>query len=95
MGAGKMIFFTMRRVNQNFFKTRKQINYFLVKVYSALFNNVTEALNLVLENYLAEIQLPGNITQLLSIPQSSSHDFQHGLPLEISFTSYEYKCCCI
>ncbi len=40
-------------------------------VYSALFNNVIEVLNLVLEKYLAEIQLPGNTTQLFSIPQSS------------------------
>jgi hypothetical protein len=35
-------------------------------------NNVIEALNLVLEKYSAEIQLPGNITQLLSMPQSST-----------------------
>jgi hypothetical protein len=41
-------------------------------VCSALFNGVIEALNLVLEKYLAEIQLPGNITHLLSIPQSST-----------------------
>ncbi len=54
------------------FQTRKQKNSFLVIVYSALFNTVIEALNLVFEKYLTEIQLPGNITQLLSIPQSST-----------------------
>ncbi len=41
-------------------------------VYSALFSKVFEALNLILEKYVEEIQLPGNIIQLLSIPQSSS-----------------------
>jgi hypothetical protein len=41
---------------------RKLKCYFLVMVYSALFNNVIEALNLLLINfytYAAEIQLPG------------------------------------
>jgi hypothetical protein len=32
-------------------------------VYSVLFNTVIEALNLILEKYVAEIQLPGNIIQ--------------------------------
>jgi hypothetical protein len=46
----------------------------LVRVYSELFNNVFEALNLFFNNYVpvAEIQLPGNAIWLLSIPQSSS-----------------------
>jgi hypothetical protein len=39
--------------------------------YSALFNIVIEALNLIFKKILAEIQLPVNITHLLSIPQSS------------------------
>ncbi len=42
--------------------------------YSALFNNVFEAPNLlliILLKYIAEIQLPGNIIWLLSRTQSS------------------------
>jgi hypothetical protein len=37
-------------------------------VFSAVFNNVGEALNLFIKNYVAEIQLPGNGIWLLSIP---------------------------
>jgi hypothetical protein len=43
---------------------------FLVKVYKVLFKNVFKAFNL-LKKYIAEIQPPGNGTQLLSITQSS------------------------
>jgi hypothetical protein len=39
------------------FKTRKQKNSFHVVVYSALFNNGIEALNLILEKCVAEILL--------------------------------------
>ncbi len=44
-------------------------NITLVIVYSALFYNVFKALNLFLNKYVAEIQLPGNDIWLLSIPQ--------------------------
>jgi len=59
-------------------------------VYSVLFNTVIEALNLILEKYVAEIQLPGNIIQLLSIPQSS------GMACHWRFPSHHMnlKCCC-
>jgi hypothetical protein len=43
-------------------------NLSLVMVYSALFYNVFKALNLFLNKYAAEIQLPGNGIWLLSIP---------------------------
>jgi hypothetical protein len=52
-------------------------------VFSALFNAVIEALNLGLEKYLAEIQLPCNITQLLSIYHRVQHRILEWL------TSYE------
>jgi hypothetical protein len=41
-------------------------------VYSGPFYYVIEALNLLLEKYVAEIQLPGKIIQLLFIPQTST-----------------------
>jgi hypothetical protein len=63
------------------FKTRGTNNSFLVMVYSSLFNNVIEALNLVLDKYLAEIQLPGNITQLLSLTQDSGMACHWRFPL--------------
>jgi hypothetical protein len=50
-----------RHLNQNILSQ--------VIVYSALFYNVFKALNLFLNKYVAEIQLPGNGIWLLSIPQ--------------------------
>jgi hypothetical protein len=64
------------------FWTRKLKYSFLVMVYSALFNNVFEALNLIKKS-AAETQLPGNVIRLLSIPKSSIRnllaigEFQH------------------
>ncbi len=40
-------------------------------LYAALFITLFKALNLFINKYVAEIQLPENIIQLLSIPQSS------------------------
>jgi hypothetical protein len=44
----------------------KQITLSLVTVYLALFNNIIKGLNIYLNKYLAEIQLPGNGIRLLS-----------------------------
>jgi hypothetical protein len=46
-----------------------------VIVYSALFNNVFKALNLFLNKYVAETQLPGNDLWLLSVPQRFYTEF--------------------
>jgi hypothetical protein len=55
-------------------------------VYSALFNTVIAALNLVSEKYLTEIQLSSNITQLLSIPHTVKK--QRNLNLRFSSMSH-------
>ncbi len=47
-------------------------------VYLELLNNAFKALNLILNKYVAEIQLPGNAIRLLSIPQSSSQSSDTG-----------------
>ncbi len=54
----------------------------LVMAYSALFNNVFDALNLlliILYTYVAEIQLPGNGIRLLAkvLPWLDIGDFNH------------------
>ncbi len=65
------------------FLDKETIKYsFLVMVYSALFNNVFEAWN-VIKKSAAETQLPGNVIRLLLIPKSSIRnllaigEFQH------------------
>jgi hypothetical protein len=73
-------------VSKKDYQTREQKKFF--PSYGALFNFVIKAMSLVLEKYLAEIQLPRNITQLLSI---QTPEFRHGLLLEISITSYELQ----
>jgi hypothetical protein len=79
-------------VSKQDFRQGNQENYFLIMAYSRQFNNVIEALNLVLEKYLAEIQLLGNITVLLSMHSTEFYtEFWHGLPLKISITSCELQ----
>jgi hypothetical protein len=65
-------------------------------VYSVLFNPVIEALTLICEKYLTEIQLPGNITQLLSIPQSSTCIFAQTMAMGMASPfklPSQYKTC--
>ncbi len=68
-------------------------------VYSALFNIIIEALNLISEKSVSEIQLPGNfIIQLLSIPQRSTKSSTQicGMACQWRFPSHHMnlKCCC-
>jgi len=42
-------------VSKQDFQIRKQKNYFLVMVYSALISNIIKALNLILEKFVEEI----------------------------------------
>jgi hypothetical protein len=53
--SGQQILGGVSRVIFSHLQTRKQQNSFLVIVYSGLFKNVIEALNLILEKYVAEI----------------------------------------
>jgi hypothetical protein len=52
-------------------------------LYSALFSNVWEALNLIFSKYVAEIQIPDNNISLLAIAvfkhimQSTNASYQH------------------
>jgi hypothetical protein len=61
----------------------------LVLVFSVIFNNVFKALNLFLNKYVAEIQLPGNGIWLLSIPQRFYTEIWHGLALAINITTFK------
>ncbi len=69
------------------FRRRNKNTLFIVIVYSALFNNVFTALNLFLNKYIAEIQLPGNSISRLSIPQRFYTEFWYGLALVINITN--------
>jgi hypothetical protein len=63
-------------------------------VYSAHFNCVFDAQNLLLNTfytYIAEIQLPGNGIRLFSVIQSSGWISAIGWPLVISITSWELQ----
>jgi hypothetical protein len=51
--SGQQILGGVSRVRFSHLQTRKQLNSFLVIVYSGLFKNVIEALNLILEKYIA------------------------------------------
>jgi hypothetical protein len=58
-------------------------------IFSA-FNNIFKTLNLFLNKYLAEIQLPGNGI-LLFVPQTFYTEFWNGLPLVITITTSKEK----
>ncbi len=53
--SGQQILGGVSRVSFSHLQVRKQQNSFLVIVYSGLFENVIEALNLILEKYIAGI----------------------------------------
>jgi hypothetical protein len=74
-------------------RTRKQKYSFLIMEYSALFHNVFEAWNLI-KKYLAEIQLPGDVIRLHSIPKSSTQGSDMACHWRIPTHQLNYKCSC-